>query len=104
MAELTITVEEVKKIAKLANMNVSGEEEKFAQMFTDTLKKIQDLNELDTKGVPETFQVTGLTNVFQDEKLGEDSLTKEEALSNAKEVTRGLFTTKGVFYKEEDVS
>jgi len=104
MAEPTITVEEVKKIAKLANMNVTGQEEKFAQLFTDTLRKIQDLNEIDTSKIAETFQVTGLTNVFQKETDSPNSLTKEEALSNAKETERGLFATKGVFYKEEDVS
>ncbi len=103
MAAPRITVEEVKKIAKLAKMNVSGQEEKFAELFTDTLTKIQDLNEVDTKDVAETFQVTGLTNIFQD-KPKENTLTKKEALSNSKNTIKGLFSTKGVFIKEEDVS
>jgi aspartyl/glutamyl-tRNA(Asn/Gln) amidotransferase C subunit len=98
-----ISVEDVKKIAKLAKMNVSGQEEKFAELFTDTLTKIQDLNEIDTKNVTETFQVTGLTNIFQD-KPKENTLTKKEALSNSKNTINGLFTTKGVFIKEEDAS
>jgi len=110
MGMLSLSVEEVKKIAKLSKMDVHGEEEKFAELFTDTLIKIQDLNEIDTKNISETFQVTGLTNIFQENSkeninsLNGNSLTKEEALSNSKETTKGLFTTKGVFIKEEDVS
>lgn len=98
-----ISIEEVKKIAQMAKMDVSGQEERFAEMFTDTLRKIQDLNQVDTKEVGETFQVTGLTNVFQDD-LEECTLSKDEALSNSKNVVNGLFSTKGVFIKEEDVS
>jgi aspartyl/glutamyl-tRNA(Asn/Gln) amidotransferase C subunit len=108
MGKLSISVEEVEKIAKLSKMDIKGEEERFAELFTDTLTRIQDLNEIDTKDISETFQVTGLTNIFQEDlkenknSLNENSLTKEEALFNSKETTKGLFTTKGVFVKEED--
>jgi aspartyl/glutamyl-tRNA(Asn/Gln) amidotransferase C subunit len=98
-----ITTDEVKKIALLAKMDVCGQEDKFAKLFTDTLTKIQDLNEIDTKNVLETFQVTGLVNIFQDNPK-ECTLSKEEALSNSKNTINGLFSTKGVFIKEEDVS
>ena len=104
MVEIKVTPEEVKKIAGLSKMDVSGQEELFAELFTDTLVKIQDLKEVDTTKVEETFQVTGLVNVFQDEELQSDSLTKEECLSNAKENINGLFSTAGVFYKGENVS
>ena len=104
MADIKVTPEEVKKIAGLSKMDVSGQEEVFAELFTDTLKKIQDLNEVDTGDVEETFQVTGLKNVYQDEKFEGNSLSKDDALSNAKENIKGLFSTKGVFYKEADVS
>ena len=103
MGKLSISVEEVKKISKLSKMDMSGQEEKFAELFTDTLTKIQDLNEVDTKNVIETFQVTGLTNIFQD-NLKERTLSKDESLSNSKNTVNGLFVTKGVFIKEEDVS
>jgi aspartyl/glutamyl-tRNA(Asn/Gln) amidotransferase C subunit len=104
MPDVKITAEDVKKIAVLSRMDVNGQEKRFAELFTDTLEKIQDLNEIDTANTPETFQVTGLKNVFQTEEMPDKGLTKEEALSNAKEVTRGLFVTKGVFYKEPDAS
>jgi len=104
MPDVKITAEDVKKIAILSKMDVSGQEEHFAELFTDTLKKIQDLNEIDTKNTSETFQVTGLKNVYQTKDMPDKGLTKKEALLNAKEVSRGLFVTKGVFYKEPDVS
>lgn len=104
MAEKNISKEEVKKLAILANLDVSGQEEKLAEILSDTLKHMENLNELDTSKTQETYQVTGLTNVFQKEDAKAQTLTKEEALSNAKETRDyaahkkdGLFATKAVF-------
>ena len=98
MSDKYISKEEVKKIADLANLDVSGEADKLASLLSDTISYIQTLTELDTTNVEETFQVTGLTSVFQDDSEP-DSLTKEEALSNAKDAYKGLFSTKPVFKK-----
>lgn len=98
MSDKYISKEEVKKIADLANLDVSGEADKLASLLSDTISYIQTLKELDTANVEETFQVTGLTSVFQDDSEP-DSLTKEEALSNAKDAYKGLFSTKPVFKK-----
>jgi aspartyl/glutamyl-tRNA(Asn/Gln) amidotransferase C subunit len=97
MASTKITKEDVVKIAKLSKMTVTGEEERFVNLFNDTLEKIDVLNELDTSKVAETFQVTGLTNVFQRPTFTGDSLTQAEALSNAKEVRNNLIVTKNIF-------
>lgn len=96
MADKKISVEEVKRMAILSNLDVSGQEEKLVLLFSDTLKHLEVLDELDTSEVSETNQVTGLTNVFQDEKNFK-TLTTKEALSNAKEQSNGLFATKAVF-------
>ena len=61
-----ITIEEVKKIAQMSKLNIEGDEEKFSQLLSQTLDYIKILDELDTSEVSETFQVTGLTNVYQD--------------------------------------
>ena len=96
MAKNTISKEETKKLAGLANLDISGQGDKLAEILSDTLDYVKTLEELDTSNVEETFQVTGLNNVFQgDEKS--DSLTKDEALSNAHEEINGLFSTKAVF-------
>lgn len=100
MSKELITIEQVEKVAKLSKLDITGQEEKFTEMFSDTLKKIQDLNELDTSNVEPTFQVTGLTNIFQKDDENEAILTKEAALKNTKDVINGLFSTKGVFDRE----
>jgi len=96
MSDKYISKEEVKKIADLANLDISGEVDKLTTLLSDTLGYIQTLKELDTSKVGETFQVTGLTDVFQDDSKA-DSLTKEEALSNSSDNYKGLFSTKPVF-------
>ena len=91
-----ITKDDVKKIAELSNLNLSEDEvEKFSRLFTDTLEYMDKLNELDTSEVKETYQVTGLTNVFQED--GSKTLSQNDALSNAQEVEEGYFATEAVF-------
>lgn len=91
-----VSSDEVKHIATLAKLDITGQEDKLAAMFTETLEKVEVLNELNTTNVVETFQVTGLVNVYQ---TGEESavLTKKEALSNAPREVNGLFATDAVF-------
>ena len=100
MTSKTVTKEHVKKIAELSKLELTNEEtEKFAEMFSETLQVIDVLEELDTSSVPETYQVTGLTNVFQ-AKENKATLTKEQVLKNAKEVIRDLIATDAVFDRE----
>src|SRR3989344_251765 len=91
-----LTSDDVKKIAKLVKLDVSGQEETFAQMFSATLDYIKMLDELDTANVTETYQVTGLTNVFQSDATGVQTLSPVEALKNAGSAVNNLFETKGV--------
>lgn len=89
-----ITTEDVKKIAELAKLDVSGEEEKLAVMFTDTLEKMEILDELDTSKVEGTFQVTGLVNVYQKDLENRATLSQKDALAAAKEVLQDKIGTK----------
>lgn len=101
MVETKITEKQVKKIAQLCNLVIDAADlEKFAKMFTDTLDYINVLEELDTSSTKETYQVTGLTNVFMKDGENVATLSKEDALKNASEVVRGLFATKAVFDRE----
>ncbi len=97
MTNSVVSQETVRKVAKLTNLTLTEEEvSKFAEMFTDTLKYMDMLNELDTNDVPETYQVTGLTNVFQTGDI-KPSLDIDKALSNASDRVGDYFGTKGVF-------
>ena len=92
-----ITKETVHHIAELSNLDVKGEEEKFASLLSDTLDYIKVLDELDTTNTKETFQVTGLTNVFQKDNENKATLSREDALSNAKRVVSNLVENDPVF-------
>lgn len=98
MTKKKLSREEVVHIADLCNLELSAEEiEKLREILADTLDYIDILNELDTDGVKETYQVTGTTNVFQEKEDVPTTLSQKEALSNAKEVINNHFATKAVF-------
>ena len=91
-----LTIEEVKKIAKLANLTLTGEElSKYQQQLSETLDYIKVLEELDTTNVSPTFQVTGLVNSLREDVV-EESLSSAKVLENAKETERGYIVTKRV--------
>lgn len=92
-----ITKDDVQKIADLTNIPLGDSElAEFSEIFSDTLEYIEVLDELATSNVKETFQVNGLTNVFQSPDLSE-TLSQEEALSNASLPKDKLFGTRAVF-------
>ncbi|OGE64562.1 hypothetical protein A3I48_00690 [Candidatus Daviesbacteria bacterium RIFCSPLOWO2_02_FULL_36_7] len=92
--------EEVKHIAKLANLPLtSEEEEKYSQQLSNILEYIEKLNQVDTANVKPTFNVSGQSNVMSEDKTIA-SLFQEEALSNAPKVKDNMFETKGVFENE----
>jgi aspartyl-tRNA(Asn)/glutamyl-tRNA(Gln) amidotransferase subunit C len=92
-----INQDDVKKIAKLVKLDVEGQENLLAEMFSATLDYIEILNELETDKVPETYQVTGLQNVYQKDSTQSNTLSQADALKNASAKDNNLFETKGVF-------
>ena len=87
-------------IAKLANLTLeSNEIKKFEAQLGSTLDYIQQLNEVDTKNIEITSQVTGLENITR-EDIASDSLSQEQALSNTDEKYNGLFKVKGILDNE----
>jgi aspartyl/glutamyl-tRNA(Asn/Gln) amidotransferase C subunit len=96
MTKAVFTQEQILKVAKLVKLNLTKEQtEKLAGMFGETLDYIKILEELDTSTTAETYQVTGLTDVFA--KDNKNTLSQEEALSNAPKKSKGHFVTDGVF-------
>lgn len=94
---MKLTKDQVKHVAKLANLPLSeGEEEKYADQLSETLKYIEQLNEIDTANIEPTHSVTGLSNVMRPDKT-EPSLSQEEALQNAKSIESGQFKVKAIF-------
>ncbi len=91
---MKLTGDDVKHVAKLASLPLTDEEtSKLESELSETLNYVQELNEIDTKGVMPTSQVTGLENVER-EDVAADSLTQDQALSNAKSKKDGFFVVK----------
>lgn len=87
----------VPHVAKLASLPLKKEEiEKFQKQLSSILNYIAKLNELDTKNIEPTSQVTGLENVTRDDKPS-PSLSQEEALKNAKSKHNGFFKVPAIF-------
>lgn len=87
---------DVKKVAKLANLPLTSEEEKkFENQLSDILQYVEVLNKVDTKDVRETSQVTGLENVSRSDETT-PSLTQDEALSGTDSQHNGMFKVSAV--------
>lgn len=104
MAKITITTDDVAKVAVLANLPVSEAEKKlFADQFSTTLDVIEDLNEIDTSNIIPTSQVNHLENVTRPDEIDSDRvLTQAEALSGAKNVHQGFFVVKQILEKDSE--
>lgn len=90
----TLSIDDVKHIAKLANLNLTlAQEYSFLNQLSETINYINDLNELDTQDVVPTYQVTGKTNAWREDTIT-SSLSKDDALKNALKVHNGFFVAK----------
>lgn len=93
---MKLTKDDVKHVAKLANLPLSEkEEELYSEQLSKILDYVEQLNQVDTKGVETTFNVSGQENVMRaDETVA--SLTQDEALQNASQKENSFFITKKV--------
>ena len=75
---MSISIDEVRKIAQLARIELTPEEQtRHAATISAVLDYMKILNEVDTTGVEPTFQVTGLTNVYREDVVVESELGKK---------------------------
>lgn len=75
-AGATISKEEIIKLAKLSNIELSEPEvEKYQQEVSSALEMIAKLKEIDTEGVQPTYQVSG--NISTLETMREDEISDQ---------------------------
>lgn len=87
---------DIDHLANLAKLEISPEEkEKLAKQLEATVDYIQILQELKTKNVKPTAQVTGLENVA-DSDSSQPGLSQEQALANALKKKDGYFVVKKI--------
>ena len=88
---------DVKKVAKLANLPLSDEEEeKYSKQLSKILDYVEQLNKVDTENIEPTFNVTPNHNVMREDEV-DKSLSQEEVLLNVPQTKAGFIGTKGVF-------
>lgn len=94
---MSLTMDEVRKVALLARLRLSDEElERMQQQLSSILDYMQVLQEVDVANVPPTAQVTDVVNVMRPDEV-RPSLPVEEALANAPAHEGGYFKVKPVF-------
>ena len=94
-----LSIEQVEHIAELARLELSKEEkEKFAVQLSSIIDYIKKLDKVNTDGVEETSQITGLINsVRDDNKIEATDGLAADILYNAPDKEENLFKVKSVF-------
>ena len=84
---MQLSKQEIQHIAKLARLELTDAElEKYGGQLSAVLNYIDQLKEVDVKGVEPTAQVTGLENVLRDDEAENwDEKEIEAALKDAPE-------------------
>jgi aspartyl-tRNA(Asn)/glutamyl-tRNA(Gln) amidotransferase subunit C len=97
---MTISKEEVQKVAMLARLRLSEREvEQFTPQLNQILQFAEKLNQLDTAQVRETYHVLPIHNRLREDEVA-SSLEREKGLSNAPESEEGLFQVPAIFAGE----
>lgn len=91
---------DINHLSKLANLPLTAEEkQKFEKQLGETLDYVRRLDEIDTKNVKPTSQVTGLENVLREDEAS-PCLSQQDVLSNAKSKHNGFFKVKAILDNE----
>jgi len=87
---------QIKHLAKLAGLSLTSQElNELPNQLSEIIDYFEILKELDTKGIESTSQVTGLENIFDNDKPI-DSLSVESALKNTESKHDNFFKVKAV--------
>lgn len=92
-----LTSEEVKKVALLARIELGDDEvEKYRLELSTVLDYVEELKQVNTEGVTEVSQVTGLENVQRMDVIVQKADPKD-ILSQAPDTKNGYFKVKAIF-------
>lgn len=79
MSKVVLSLDDVRKIAKLANLPLDeAETGKFATQFTQTIEVVNELNEVDTSNISPTYQVNNLQNVTREDVIDSSRILPQE--------------------------
>ena len=98
---MTIDREQVKKVAHLARLDItSEEEEQFTTQLNNILEYFEQLSELDTENVPPTTRAIETSNITRPDKL-EPFPNKEDLLNSAPEQDGDYFRVPKIMAADE---
>ncbi|MBI4993011.1 MAG: Asp-tRNA(Asn)/Glu-tRNA(Gln) amidotransferase subunit GatC [Candidatus Magasanikbacteria bacterium] len=100
---MKLSVEQIEEIAKLARLELNEKEKKmYAEQLSAVLDYMEMLNEVNTDGVEETCQVTGLEDVVRSDRAEEcPSEIEEKIIENFPEKIGNLLKVRAVFSEAE---
>ncbi len=93
---MSLTLDQVEKIAHLARLELTSEEKQdYQRQLTAVLDYAAVLNELDLDGVPPTAHAITRQNVMREDVV-EPSLSIEDVLFNAQETAVNQFVVQAI--------
>lgn len=79
---MDLTHDDIRRLANLCRLELSEEEvDRYSQQLTGILGEIDKVRSLDTQGVPETSQVSGLSHVLRADEMESYGATPDELLA-----------------------
>jgi aspartyl-tRNA(Asn)/glutamyl-tRNA(Gln) amidotransferase subunit C len=88
---MRLTPEEVEHVALLSRLRLNAEErERFTTQLNSILEHFEQLQQIDTSGVPPMTHAVPMSNVLREDEPAA-SLSREEALANAPDQDRDCF-------------
>lgn len=99
---MKVTREDIKHIAVLSRLSFSDEElGKFTKQMGDIINMANQLQAVDTKGVPATTQVVDRDTVFREDKP-EKWQTRSEMLKNVPDTSNGFIKVPIIIDKDDN--
>jgi len=94
---MKLSKDEVQKIAKLSRLELSDKEiDQYASQLSDVFQYFEKLKDINTDNVEITAQVTGLENVYRDDKVDQFE-SQSDLVKQAADNEDYLIKTKSVF-------
>ena len=89
--------DDVLKLAALSKLRLSDEEvEKLQSELSEILNYVEVLEKVDTEGLDPTYQVSGLKNVYREDRTKDYGYKTTDLLKNAPAIQDGQFKVKRV--------
>lgn len=93
-----LTLEDVKRLARMSHLPIhEADLLKYPNQLTESISYVENLSEIDTSQVPDSFFTTEAQNVMAEDVVDESiMLTQDQALSNAPAKRNGYFVVKRI--------